>query len=84
MRDMDSEPAVAQIGFESWGNLPPHRAKWPCYTEISTSRGHRTARSPHYDGVPANRRDPAVIAVFGLGLVDVQLVDPTQPSWRQV
>jgi hypothetical protein len=44
----------------------------------------RTARTPHYDGVPANHRDPAVIAIFGLGPVDIQLVDPTQPSWRRV
>jgi|SRR5271166_1144152 len=44
----------------------------------------RTARTPHYDGVPANQPDPAVIAIFGLGPVDIQLVDPTQPSWRQV
>jgi hypothetical protein len=44
----------------------------------------RTARTPHYDGVPANRHDPAVIAIFGVGPVDMQLVDPTQPSYRQV
>jgi hypothetical protein len=44
----------------------------------------RTARTPHYDGVPANRTEPAVIAVFGVGPVDQKLVDPTQPPWRQV
>jgi hypothetical protein len=44
----------------------------------------RAARTPHYDGVPAGHPDPAIIAIFGLGPVDVQLVDPTQPSWRQV
>jgi hypothetical protein len=44
----------------------------------------RTARTPHYDGVPTGQPDPAVIAIFGLGPVDVQLVDPSQPSWRQV
>lgn len=43
----------------------------------------RTARTPHYDGVPTGQPDPAVIAVFGLGPVDQQLVDPNQPSWRQ-
>jgi hypothetical protein len=25
-------------------------------------------------------QDPAVIAIFGLGPVDIQLVDPTQPG----
>jgi hypothetical protein len=44
----------------------------------------RAARTPHYDGVPANQPDPAVIAVFGMGPVDQQLADPSQPSWRQV
>jgi hypothetical protein len=44
----------------------------------------RTARTPHYDGVLRGQRDPAVIAIFGLGPVDLQLVDPTKPSWRQV
>ena len=43
----------------------------------------RTARTPHYDGVPADQTEPAVIAIFGLGPVDLQLVDPAQPSWRQ-
>ncbi|MCW2652461.1 MAG: hypothetical protein JWR32_3437 [Mycobacterium sp.] len=44
----------------------------------------RTARTPHYDGVPQGQADPAVIAIFGLGPVDMQLVDATKPSWRQV
>ncbi|MEE6177303.1 tat pathway signal sequence [Mycobacterium sp. 050134] len=44
----------------------------------------RAARTPHYDGVPANQPDPAVIAVFGFGPVDMRLADPAQPSWRQV
>ena len=44
----------------------------------------RTARTPHYDGVPAAGHDPAVIAIFGLGPVDMQLVDAAKPSWRQV
>ena len=44
----------------------------------------RAARTPHYDGVPTSQPDPAVIAVFGMGPVDMRLVDPGQPSWRQV
>jgi hypothetical protein len=44
----------------------------------------RAARTPHYDGVPADQPDPAVIAIFGLGPVDMHLTDPSQPSWRQV
>jgi hypothetical protein len=44
----------------------------------------RTARTPHYDGVPAGHTDPAVIAIFGLGPVDMQLIDPAEPAWRRV
>lgn len=44
----------------------------------------RTARTPHYDGVLPAGHDPAVIAIFGVGPVDIELVDPTQPSWRKV
>ncbi len=44
----------------------------------------RTARTPHYDGVPRHGREPAVIAIFGIGPVDIELVDPSKPTWRQV
>jgi hypothetical protein len=44
----------------------------------------RRARTWHYDGVPADAKEPAVIAVFGIGPVDIQLADPKQPSWRKV
>src|SRR6516225_7594902 len=36
----------------------------------------RHARTWHYDGVPADAKEPAVIAVFGIGPVDLRLVDP--------
>jgi hypothetical protein len=44
----------------------------------------RTARTPHYDGVLHSQPEPAVIAIFGLGPVELELVDPTKPSWRQL
>ena len=44
----------------------------------------RTARTPHYDGVPSGVADAAVIAIFGEGPVDIELVEPTKPSWRKV
>jgi len=42
----------------------------------------RTARAPHYDGVPRNGGEPAIIAVFGMGPVDIELCEPGKPSWR--
>jgi hypothetical protein len=44
----------------------------------------RHAHTPHYDGVPGNAKEPAVIALFGIGPVGLQLVDPSEPAWRHV
>jgi hypothetical protein len=44
----------------------------------------RTARTFHYDGVPSGIKEPVVVAVFGIGPVDIKLADPSQPSWRRV
>ena len=45
----------------------------------------RVARTPHYDGVLRDGSEPTVIAVFGMGPVDIELSDPGKPpSWRQV
>ena len=44
----------------------------------------RVARTPHYDGVKRDAKEPAVIALFGIAPVQFELVDPSKPSWRQV
>ena len=44
----------------------------------------RHAHTPHYDGVPRAEKEPAVIALFGIGPVGLKLVDATKPPWRQV
>jgi hypothetical protein len=44
----------------------------------------RVARTPHYDGVKRDAKEPAVIALFGIAPVDLTLVDPGKPGWRQV
>ena len=44
----------------------------------------RTARTFHYDGVPGGIEEPVVVAVFGVGPVDIELADPKLPAWRQV
>jgi hypothetical protein len=45
---------------------------------------HRVARTPHYDGVKPGESQPAVIALFGIGPVDLQLVDPSKPPYREL
>ena len=44
----------------------------------------RHARTWHYDGVPVEGKEPVIVAVFGIGPVDIQLADPKQPTWRRV
>ncbi len=44
----------------------------------------RVARTPHYDGVKRDAKEPAVIALFGIAPVRFELVDPSMPAWRQV
>ena len=44
----------------------------------------RAARTPHYDGVKKDAKEPAVIALFGIAPVLLELVDPSKPGWRQV
>ena len=43
----------------------------------------RVARTPHYDGVKRDAKEPAVIALFGIAPVDLTLVDPGKPGWRR-
>ena len=45
---------------------------------------HRVAHTPHYDGVVAGSREPAVIAICGIAPVDMQYVEPNKPGWRKV
>jgi hypothetical protein len=44
----------------------------------------RVARTPHYDGVIAGAKEPAIIALFGIGPVGFELVDANLPAWRRV
>jgi hypothetical protein len=44
----------------------------------------RVAHTPHYDGVKRDAKEPAVIALFGIAPVELTLIDPGQPGWRQV
>jgi hypothetical protein len=42
----------------------------------------RVAHTPHYDGVRKGATEPAIIGIFGLAPVDLELVDPNSPAWR--
>ena len=44
----------------------------------------RVARTPHYDGVKKGESSPVVIGIVGLAPIDLKLVDPGKPPWREV
>jgi hypothetical protein len=44
----------------------------------------RKANTPHYDGVVANAKEPATIAIFGLAPVGIKFVDPHGQQLRRV
>jgi hypothetical protein len=44
----------------------------------------RVAKTPHYDGVIKGAKEPAIIGIFGSAPVNLELVDPTKPGWRQL
>ena len=44
----------------------------------------RVARTPHYDGVKSDAKEPAIIAISGIGPIHYHLTDESQPGWRRV
>jgi hypothetical protein len=42
----------------------------------------RVAKTPHYDGVKKNGKEPAVIAICGMGPITYHLVNAGQPDLR--
>jgi len=42
----------------------------------------RRAHIPHYDGVVSAGKEPAVVAVFGMSPIGVELVEPSEPGFR--
>jgi len=44
----------------------------------------RVARTPHYDGVRKIDKEPAIIAISGIGPITYHLTDPAKPGWREV
>ena len=44
----------------------------------------RVAHTWHYDGVKESAAEPTVIAIFGMGPVDLKLADPKKPGWCRV
>ncbi len=55
-----------------------------CVPAVAGSFVHRVAGTPHYDGVIRGAKEPAVIAICGVGPVNFVLIDASRPSVRRV
>ncbi len=44
----------------------------------------RVARTPHYDGAKADAKEPAVIAICGVGPITAHWLEPDKPGWRKL
>ena len=55
-----------------------------CVPVAAGSFVHRVATTPHYDGVIANHAEPAIIAICGMGPVNIKLCDPSLPGVRKL
>ena len=55
-----------------------------CVPVVAGSFVHRVAGTPHYDGVIRGAKEPAVIAICGVGPVNFVLIDASRPSVRRV
>jgi hypothetical protein len=55
-----------------------------CVCASAGSFVHRVAGSPHYDGVVRSQKEPAVVAICGIGPANLALTDPSKPPWRTV
>ncbi|HEY4042748.1 MAG TPA: cupin domain-containing protein [Rhodopila sp.] len=55
-----------------------------CVPVTAGSFVHRVAETPHYDGVIRGHSEPAMIAICGMGPVNLSLIDPAAPLVRRV
>ncbi len=55
-----------------------------CVPVLAGSFVRRVAGTPHYDGVVRGHSEPAIIAICGIGPVNLALSDPSQPLVRRV
>jgi hypothetical protein len=44
----------------------------------------RVAKTPHYDGVKQDGKEPAVIAICGIGPITFHNTEPGTPGWRKL
>jgi hypothetical protein len=64
----------------SGADFDPHS----CVPTLAGSFVRRVAGTPHYDGVIHGHSEPVVIAICGIGPINLKLTDPSKPLVRAV
>jgi hypothetical protein len=67
-----------------WANSGADFDPSSCRPVPAGSFVRRIAHTPHYDGVIAAGKEPAVIAICGIAPAGMRYVDPSKPGWRKV
>src|ERR1700733_607822 len=67
-----------------WVNSGPDFDPGNCQPVPAGSFIRRVAHTPHYDGVVANGKEPAIIAICGIAPVGIQFIEQDMPGWRKV
>ncbi len=67
-----------------WANSGADFDPSRCQPVSAGSFVRRVAHTPHYDGVIASGKEPAIIAICGVAPVGMRYVDPSKPGWRKV
>jgi hypothetical protein len=67
-----------------WANSGADFDPSSCQPVPAGSFVRRVAHTPHYDGVIASGKEPAVIAICGIAPAGMRYVDASKPGWRKV
>lgn len=80
----DTDRYCVVVSGTWWCNSGADFDPGACVPVPAGSFVHRVARTPHYDGVIRGHPEPAVIAICGIGPVNLAVIDPSKPLVRRV
>jgi hypothetical protein len=80
----DTDRLCVVLSGTWWANSGADFDPARCQPVPAGSFVRRVAHTPHFDGVIASGREPAVIAICGIAPVGMRYVDPSKPGWRVV
>jgi hypothetical protein len=80
----DTDRYCVVVSGTWWCNSGADFDPGACVPVPAGSFVHRVAGTPHYDGVIRGHPEPAIIAICGIGPVNLAVIDPSKPLVRRV